>query len=451
MRERNHGQFRPFCVEKHMSNAVTIATVLGGLPGQNVTVDAVTRPAVKTWLSRCGWQSSDYIGATIEQLQRWYCQNPGSWPERYVYDPVKALEAANAPYNPRDAALRTYLEGRGHVLPPPRTSFGGGQRVRVNTSGGAATVTTEQAATSTTSTASAAAAGDVAAQLAALIAQLGASGAGVNEQRVIELIRAHATVQHVVEVRDSEGTAQTVTGAHPQLATLLRVMQARTPNGFPLQALLVGPTASGKTHACEQAAEALGLAFYLHGAMAMSHELMGFTDAGGNYHRTPFRDAFENGGVVLLDELDSWDSSVTLALNAALANGVAAFPDGMVRRHRDCVVVGAANTYGTGATAEYVGRTRLDAAFLSRFPVKLRWERDPVIENAIAGGNVAWAERVRAARERAASAGLKHLIDPRHTAAGAALIASGMTADQAAELTYQAGLSAEQVRMVEHR
>ena len=95
------------------ANTVTIATVLGGMPGQYVTIDAVTRPAVKTWLSRCGWESKDYIGATIEQLREWYCNNPGSWPSRYVYDPAKAIEAANAPYNPRDAALRGYLEGKG--------------------------------------------------------------------------------------------------------------------------------------------------------------------------------------------------------------------------------------------------------------------------------------------------------------------------------------------------
>jgi cobaltochelatase CobS len=139
---------------------------------------------------------------------------------------------------------------------------------------------------------------------------------------------------------------------------------------------------------------------------------------------------------------------VTLALNGALANGLSAFPDGMVRRHKDSIFVAAGNTVGSGATAEFVGRNRLDAAFLSRFPVKIEWPRDPAIEKAIAG-NDAWASRVMTARARAASAGIKHAIDPRHTQAGAALIAAGMSMDEAADLTYLAGLPDAQRRTVE--
>jgi hypothetical protein len=56
---------------------------------------------------------------------------------------------------------------------------------------------------------------------------------------------------------------------------------------------------------------------------------------------------------------------------------------------------------------------------------------------------------VQAARERARSAGLKHLIDARQMQAGAALIAAGFTSDEAADLTYLAGLSKEQRRMIE--
>ena len=43
------------------------------------------------------------------------------------------------------------------------------------------------------------------------------------------------------------------------------------------------------------------------------------------------------------------------------------------------------------------------------------------------------------------------MIDPRHSQAGAALIAAGMTYDKAAELTYLAGLTADQRRIVEGR
>jgi len=266
--------------------------------------------------------------------------------------------------------------------------------------------------------------------------------------RIVE--RRLETVQTVrIEVARHDGTTGTTEGhTHPQLARLLRICSARMLSGYTPNSMLVGPTGTGKTHAAHQVASALGLEYYAHGAMSMSHELLGFTDAHGTTHRTPFRDAFERGGLVILDELDSWDAGVTLALNAALANGYAGFPDGMVARHRDCVIIGAGNTHGTGATADFVGRNRLDAAFLSRFPVKLQWDADPALEVAISG-DAAFARRVQAARERARAVGLKHLIDLRQMQAGAALIAAGFSSDEAADLTYLAGLSADQRRMIE--
>jgi hypothetical protein len=266
--------------------------------------------------------------------------------------------------------------------------------------------------------------------------------------RIVE--RRLENVQTVrIEVARHDGTTGTTDGhTHPQLARLLRACSSRMSSGFTPNSMLVGPTGTGKTHAAHQVARALGLEYYAHGAMSMSHELLGFTDAHGTTHRTPFRDAFERGGLVILDELDSWDAGVTLALNAALANGYAGFPDGMVARHKDCVIIGAGNTHGTGATADFVGRNRLDAAFLSRFPVKLQWDADPALEVAISG-DAAFARRVQAARERARAVGLKHLIDLRQMQAGAALIAAGFTSDEAADLTYLAGLSTDQRRMIE--
>lgn len=266
--------------------------------------------------------------------------------------------------------------------------------------------------------------------------------------RMVEA-RLEGTQTVRIEVGRADGSVGKVEGhSHPKLATLLRALSVKQANGFAVNVFLVGGTSSGKTHGAGQAAKAMGRTFGAHGAMMMSHELMGFIDASGHYHRTPFRDAFENGGVVLLDEVDSWDASVTLSLNAALANGYASFPDGMVPRHSDCVIIGGANTHGTGATAEYVGRNRLDQAFLSRFPVRIEWNPDPALEVAISG-NPEFARRVQAARERARSAGLKHLIDARQMQAGAALIAAGFTSDEAADMTYLAGLSKEQRRMVE--
>jgi hypothetical protein len=85
---------------------------------------------------------------------------------------------------------------------------------------------------------------------------------------------------------------------------------------------------------------------------------------------------------------------------------------------------------------------------MSRFPVRLSWEYDTALEVAISG-NALFARRVIAARERARAAGLKVLIDPRASQAGAALIANGMTDDEAADFTYLANLTADQRKLVE--
>jgi cobaltochelatase CobS len=250
--------------------------------------------------------------------------------------------------------------------------------------------------------------------------------------------------------RQGETTGGTNGHQHPLFATLCRALAARQANGYPVNVWLSGPTGSGKTYSVRQFAKAAGLEFGFHGTCREEHQLLGYVSpTTGVYQTTAFRDRWEHGGVILLDELDSYDAGATLALNG-IADGFINFPDRMVTRHKDCYIVGAANTWGEGATASFVGRNRLDSAFLSRFPCKLAWTYDIFLEINISG-NPDWAKRVQAARVRKDAAGLKHLIDPRHTMAGAALIAQGFTHDETAQLTYLAGLSAEQIKLVEGR
>lgn len=304
-----------------------------------------------------------------------------------------------------------------------------------------------------TSTAAKTATMDAGAQLAALIAQL--AGQSVNPEQVAHIVderiaKALEAVPAVrIEVRDAQGMVRSVQGhKHPKFLMLTRAASSRMANGHAPNIWLAGPAGSGKTHAGHMLAEALGRAFHLNGALSMPHELLGFIDAGGVYHRTPFRDAYEHGGVYMFDEVDGSDNSALLALNAALANSHATFPDAKVPRHAETIILASANTWGLGATADYVGRAKIDAAFLSRFPVRIDWQYDTALEVAISG-NESFARRVIAARERARAAGLKVLIDPRASQAGAALIAAGMTEQEAAESTYLANLSNEQRKMVE--
>jgi len=222
---------------------------------------------------------------------------------------------------------------------------------------------------------------------------------------------------------------------------------ARQANGFPVNIWLAGPAASGKTHAGQDLAKLMGLGFYGMGAKATAFDVLGFIDAAGQYHGTPFRQAFEHGGICQFDELDSWENEACLALQSALANDFCQFPDSIVKRHPDFICIAGANTWGHGATADYVGRTKLDGAFLSRF-AKLPWDYDTDLETALSG-NPAFAARVQKARAKAAQAGLKVLITPRDTMAGAALIAAGFSENEAAALTYLAALSPDQKTIVE--
>lgn len=230
---------------------------------------------------------------------------------------------------------------------------------------------------------------------------------------------------------------------HPLFDTMLAmVVVSRHAAGLPV--MLVGPAASGKTTACKQAADAMGLSFYTNGALTGAHELTGYKDAAGNYHGTPFRQAFEHGGVYLMDELDRSDPSAVLALNSALANGFMAFPDRAepVQAHPDFIPLVAANTYGRGADRVYVGANQLDGATLDRFAV-LSWDYDEALERALAGDD-AWTSYVQAARKAASELKVRHLITPRASIGGAALRRAGLAFDAVADAVIWKGLDMDQ-------
>jgi cobaltochelatase CobS len=243
---------------------------------------------------------------------------------------------------------------------------------------------------------------------------------------------------------------------HPMFPKLLKAVASGIGAPKPVNVWLTGPAGSGKTHAARQVATALTemlgreIPFYSHGGLSMEHQLLGFIRPGdGVYQSTDFRQAYEYGGVCLLDEIDNYDPSMSLVANAPLANGHGSFPDvlGGVKRHPDCFIIAAANTWGSGPTAEYVGRNRLDGAFLDRF-IKIHWDYDEVLERRIAG-NDAWVDRVQAARRKARERGLHILITPRASQDGAILIAGGFTSDEAADMTYLATLDKSQREALE--
>ncbi len=171
---------------------------------------------------------------------------------------------------------------------------------------------------------------------------------------------------------------------HKAFATLLRLFMALSPDDRNIW--LAGPAGSGKTTAAKMVARAIfgtDESYEFNGAIDTEYKLSGFIDANGRIVSTAFRRVWENGGVYLFDECDASMPGALLAFNAALANGIAAFPDGPIARHPDAYVAAAANTWGFGGDANYVGRAKLDAAFLDRF-LTVSWGYDEALERHIA-------------------------------------------------------------------
>ena len=247
-----------------------------------------------------------------------------------------------------------------------------------------------------------------------------------------------------------DGTQHVETGLqHPMYEELLRMASLRKDDGYVPGIFLAGERGSGKTTGCKNAAKALGMTWYANGAIGQPHEVLGWIDANGKYHRTPFREAYEHGGWYTADEVDRSDNSALLAINPHLANNEAAFPDGMVKRHKDCIITATGNTWGLGGTLEFSGACKLDEAFLSRFEVKLPWDVDQQFEQKLVG-NKDWYDYVTAARLRIREAGIKYTIDSRAAIAGAKMVAQlGYSFDKAAQQTYLASLKPDQRRIVQ--
>jgi len=200
---------------------------------------------------------------------------------------------------------------------------------------------------------------------------------GVDREEVAEIVREQLKEvdrPRQIEVVRLDGTVASVGVQHSSFEALLRAVSARRNIWLP------GPAGSGKTSAAHAVADALTLPFYAVsvGPQTSQSSLLGYYDANGRYVTTQLRQAYENGGVFLLDEVDAGSPAVLVVINALLANGHASFPDRVVEKHPDFVLIAAGNTFGQGADAQYVGRQKLDEATLDRF-VFLRWEYDPTL------------------------------------------------------------------------
>lgn len=255
--------------------------------------------------------------------------------------------------------------------------------------------------------------------------------------------------QEIVVVRGPERITLT-SKVHRCFERALRHAEAR------LNVLLIGPAGTGKSHLAHQVAEAMGLRFgHISCSAGMSEgALYGRllpTGAGGafEYHPTVLVDFFENGGVFLLDEMDASDSNVLVSLNAGLANGVMSLPNRitnpLAKRHKDFVLIAAANTYGTGPDRMYVGRNQLDEATLDRFRIsQIEMDYDPEVEELLCPDPIL-RERFRRYRANVRAASLRRLVSMRAMQQAFIAKTAGDT-DEQIDASLFAGWSPDEVK-----
>lgn len=282
-----------------------------------------------------------------------------------------------------------------------------------------------------------------------------AAPAAIDTDQIEKLIKEHAQQTITVEVKTPKKTEK-IEGAHKSLEELVKWL------GVGEHVYMHGPAGSGKTTLASQAAKALGKKLYKTGAVLSKYELVGFVDAGGTYHPTAFRTAWEQGDLFLFDEMDSSAAEAIVAINDALSNGTYTFPDQSepVPMGEGFGAIGAGNTTGTGATRQYVGRNPLDAASRDRFKV-MEVEYDKRLEKRIAlaafkqyGGkdeNVGecglFINKLRQVRTFSDKRGFNVVLSPRGSVRVAKAVALGLPESAIDQEIYN-GFSADQIKQI---
>lgn len=216
--------------------------------------------------------------------------------------------------------------------------------------------------------------------------------------------KEYGKIQKTIEYKIPEhGKLEEVT--HEEFETVLSFVMMNEP------VMLIGPAGTGKNVICKQVAKILGLNFYFSNAVTQEYKLTGFIDANGTYQETEFYKAFKNGGVFMLDEIDASIPEVLVILNAAIANRYFDFPNGKIEAHEDFRVVAAGNTFGLGASYQYVGRNQLDAASLDRF-AQVEIGYSPKIEEALTKDKEL-INFIRKFRKECAENGNNHIVSYR--------------------------------------
>jgi MoxR-like ATPase len=192
---------------------------------------------------------------------------------------------------------------------------------------------------------------------------------------------------------------------------------------------LTGPAGCGKTTLARQIAKALEIDYII---LSLSEgitesKLFGRETVDG-YVQGALEDAFINGKLILLDEMDAALPNVLTSLNSAIANRE--FLNGRnetIKAHENTVIMAAGNTTGKGADYTYTSRNQLDKATLDRFYLVAQ-DYDTELEKALAPDA---AEYIQDSRRKAISHGLREDITTRDAQKMQLAINAGLTFEEA--------------------
>jgi len=130
---------------------------------------------------------------------------------------------------------------------------------------------------------------------------------------------------------------------------------------------LVGPAGCGKTTICKEVGDLLDMPVTVIpcGAGTSATTFLGYSYP--TREATPFVLAYQQEGIIVLDEFTALEATVAQIANAALGNNELSSKIGTFKRHERCIIIATSNTFGMGADRMYVSNNQLDAATNDRF------------------------------------------------------------------------------------